>query len=71
MHKVAGIHKDRLLPLYYRKTFDKWFKEDKAKTREEAPPPKGKVALFYTRSRQFQRLQHRSGVGASPREEWV
>lgn len=52
MHKVAGIHKDRLLPLYYRKTFDKWFKEDKAKTRE-APAPKGKVALFYTCSVNF------------------
>jgi len=43
MHKLIGVHRDRLLPLYYGKTFEKWWAERPAKDGGAR-----KVALFYT-----------------------
>ncbi len=43
MHRLIGIHKDRALPKYHRRTLAKWFKGHRG-----IPGGRGKVALFYT-----------------------
>jgi len=43
MHKVIGVHQERLIPLYYGKTFARWWDE---RPRRNGGRPK--VALFYT-----------------------
>lgn len=54
MQAVAGIHRDRNLPKFHRRTFSSWFESRPAvskpavtPTSREAAPPK-KVALFHT-----------------------
>jgi glycerol-3-phosphate dehydrogenase subunit C len=61
MQAVAGIHRDRNLPKFHRRTFSSWFKSRPAASKPAAPaagaprepkPPK-KVALFHTCSVEY------------------
>jgi Fe-S oxidoreductase len=47
MERVIGVHRDRALPPYHRRTFLDWFRAHERR-RAVAPSATGKVALFYT-----------------------
>src|SRR5262249_48841242 len=49
MEKVLGIHRDFPVPRFVTETFDRWFaKRHGAAARPADGPARGKVALFYT-----------------------
>lgn len=50
MERAVGIHRDRILPRYHWETFARWWRKHSPKLDgiPKGEPPKGRVALFYT-----------------------
>jgi len=48
LEKVMGIHRDRNLPMYHRETFVQWFRRQERQPAPISETGRGKVALFYT-----------------------
>ena len=55
MEKVLGIHRDFPAPRFVSETFDKWFSKKHGAAAKPASPARGKVALFYTCSVNYNR----------------